>query len=190
MTSELRELSEARKNSYEVLKSNVDGIVRSTREVAMNNEKITFNSQEISVRVSELLSLTERFSVDLQVVKDVMQRFMANSNEIVAIAAQTNLLSLNASIEAARAGDAGLGFAVVADEIRQLATLSKSVAEKTQEEEDAVNSSIGSIAHSGEAINENTEIISDLILNISAALEELTAKTEEIQSTAESLVEQ
>ena len=189
MTSELRELSEARKTSYEVLKSNVDDIVRSTREVTRGNEEMAYSSQGILVRVSELLSLTERFKDDLQVVKDVMQRFMANSNEIVAIAAQTNLLSLNASIEAARAGDAGLGFAVVADEIRKLATLSQSVAEKTQEEEGAVNSSIGSIAHSGEAINENTAIISDLILNISAALEELTTKTEEIQSTAESLVE-
>lgn len=189
MARELKELSDERTRSYNSLKVNVGGIVQSTQEVASGNMEIAENSQEISGRVAELLNTTERFTEDLQIVKDVIQRFMINSNEVVAIAAQTNLLSLNASIEAARAGEAGRGFAVVAEEIRKLASLTRSIAENTKKEEGVVESSISSISQSGESINNATSDINEAVLNISAAIEELTAKTEEIQSTSEALLE-
>lgn len=188
MAGELKTISDERTKSYDTLKSNVEGIIYSTQEVALGNIDIAENSQEISNMIAELLNSTKKFTGDLQVVKDAMNKFMMNSNEIVAISAQTNLLSLNASIEAARAGEAGRGFAVVAEEIRDLAILTKQVAEKTKLEESAVENSVFSIEKSGLSINDATAIINESILNISAAIEELTAKTEEIQSTAESLV--
>ena len=105
--------------------------------------EITRLAREIS-QTSQAISDLEKFSVSIGTVLDVIR----------GIAEQTNLLALNAAIEAARAGEQGRGFAVVADEVRSLASRTQ---ESTIEIEDMIKQLQVSAQHAVSSIQQGTK---------------------------------
>ncbi|MBQ6095194.1 MAG: methyl-accepting chemotaxis protein, partial [Lachnospiraceae bacterium] len=106
------------------------------------------------------------------------------------ISAQTNLLSLNASIEASRAGEAGKGFAVVAEEIRNLAAESTKAAGEIKKMVEKINDqtkmSSGSVARAREIANEQFELMNQttqVFDRMQGSMDQLTKELEKITQT-------
>jgi methyl-accepting chemotaxis protein len=100
------------------------------------------------------------------------------------IAEQTNLLALNATIEAARAGEAGKGFAVVASEVKSLAEQTAKATEQISAQITAMQSNTKGTVTAMRGVGETIERINEIAGTIAAAVEQQTAATQEISTNA------
>lgn len=114
----------------------IDNITNSTRESIQVGTNTT---EELTLQTKSTLNITKEIIWEIENLAEKSSNISRVINVINDIANQTNLLSLNASIEAARAGDAGKGFAVVATEIRKLADQSKSSVSDIKDIIDKIN---------------------------------------------------
>ena len=106
------------------------------------------------------------------------------------IASQTNLLALNAAIEAARAGEAGRGFAVVADEVRKLSDQSGALGKQIQSKVDAVNQATGTaLATAGQMSSQNETLMKDSDAMIRGVLERFHSVVQGLSASSQKMAE-
>ncbi|MDR3170440.1 MAG: methyl-accepting chemotaxis protein [Treponema sp.] len=163
-------------------------------EMLANIQSVTATLMKNAQNVKELAEASEvgRNSI-LEVVSDIQEidRESEGLLEINAvmqnIASQTNLLSMNAAIEAAHAGEAGKGFAVVADEIRKLAENSSdqsktisTVLKKIHESIDKITKSTDAVKNKFEAIDNSVRIVADQEEHIRNAMEEQSEGSKQV----------
>ena len=172
--------AQAQASSVEQLTTATNAVadqVETSRTKADVSAKATAQAADMIVQNQENM---KQMMIAMHNIHETSQKVVSIIQTIEEIASQTNLLSLNASIEAARAGDAGKGFAVVADEIGKLALESSKAANTTKE----------LIEISMEEINKGNSIAEGAVNSLKESVSAVDRVNEMIQETAENAATQ
>ena len=164
------------------MKDRLADVTQSSGQTRAQTEAITQRIQSANEQMAALSSAMDNISANAQQITQI-------AKDIEDIAFQTNILALNASVEAARAGAAGKGFAVVANEVKQLAAKSAAAAQSAT----GMVNNTKAIIQTGVELTADTagslRAISDVSAQISAISDQLAAAVEG-QETALAVMEE
>lgn len=202
--SQTEEAVVALTTSFADLVRRLEAAVAASRQIAGHTgeggalDALAVSEQELRGLVSALHEAQASRDATLAEIRNLpryTEELKQMAAEVAAIASQTNLLALNAAIEAARAGEAGRGFAVVADEVRKLSMLSSDTGKKMAEKVGIITEAIhgasrvseASAERDAEAIARSEQTIQGVLTRFGELTARLAGSSEMLQGEADGI---
>jgi methyl-accepting chemotaxis protein len=172
--------------------ASVEEMVGNIASIGKIIEKMTQHFKTVNTAANEGISIQKDSSERVDQIVLQSQTLQTANRMIATISSQTNLLAMNAAIEAAHAGEAGKGFSVVADEIRKLAETSSKESKKISEELKQITNTINGFVKGAEssaaafsAVSARVNETENLVIEVNNAIKEQQQGAEQILNALE-----
>lgn len=174
LISEMSSTSNLVLTTAETLSSSSEEVYNSAEEVSDTSQSMSSGATQQAEMIG---SIVDQMNAADNVIQEIIKQIQNNTESVSQIALQTNILALNAGIEASRAGDYGRGFMVVAENVRKLSDQSKNSA-------DQISNVINTISTTLQELFNEMQIG---IMNVAAVSEETASSAEEVAAAAEEM---
>ena len=172
-------------SASEEASANVQSVASATEELTSSVHEIARQVHESSRIAGDAVKQAEKTDARIAALSKAAGRIGDVVKLITAVAEQTNLLALNATIEAARAGEAGRGFAVVASEVKQLASQTAKATEEIDRQVTAIREASIQMVKAVHDITQTIGNITGITTSIAGAIEQQNAATAQISENLE-----
>ena len=172
------EISRFIEEDFETLNHSIDEMLKGNN---INAEEST----EISGSMMKISEFCDTLNASFESIGTLLHSLENNNLGIEKIANQTNLLSLNAAVEASRSGEAGRGFSVVADEIKALSESSRAMANESDLNRMEIMKAVKMLMKEADELTHAIKDINDRLSNLAACTEEIVAEADVVKNISE-----
>lgn len=165
---------------FETLNHSIDEMLKGN---SMNAQEST----EISGTMVKISDFCNTLNESFECIRNLLESLEDNNANVEKIACQTNLLSLNAAIEASRSGEAGRGFAVVADEMKALSDSSRTMANESDANRLEIVKAIEMLMEHTEELTHAITDINDRLSNLAACTQQVAAESDVVKAISASV---
>ena len=169
-------------------------LVKSIEQISSSMESMAASFSQLDMEAQSGMEKQDKVNEQISQIETQSEMLQEANAAIAAIASQTNLLAMNAAIEAAHAGDAGKGFAVVADEIRKLSETSsdqsKTIGNQLKNIQDSIEDIVAASQESSAAfsgVSERIQKTDELVQSVRTSLEKQNEDSRHVISSLEDM---